>query len=343
MSASRPLVPFKTIALEAVGISALAIGVAALLSPHDVGLASLFPHPIWLAVALLAGRYGSRGLGAGLIIGWIMMAGVAVALRVPATLLIARTSSGPDLGTLLAVVLVGWVASTHERRCGELTATVASLKERCAADHETAVALRATALALRARADRLETSLTFLRDVATRLEGNDPAEAGQAALDLVMARVGARAGAVAVIDEKGPSGFATLASSGHWQALDLQADRTAAAALRNRRATRAIDIDVADGSTGDSDLAAPIFGPGGDHLVGLILLRGVPQGGASAASLHDLTLVAAWCARAVGHEAAGDHARGVGLLSGLDDGARTSSSTGVLSEAPGRSVSRLNL
>src|SRR5581483_11839456 len=149
-------------------------------------------------------------------------------------LLSGRASSGPDLGALLAVVLVAWVASAHERRCAELGAKVAALKARCAADREAVVALRATAVTLRARADRLETSLTFLRDVAARMEGDDPVAAAQAALDLAVARIGARA--------DGPPGLVTLASFGTVAAIDPRADITAASALLNRRATRAIDV-----------------------------------------------------------------------------------------------------
>ena len=67
--------------------------------------------------------------------------------------------------------------------------------------------------------------------------------------------------------------------------------------LRLRRPARALDLS--DGTADDSDLAAPIMVGDEGRLVGLIVLRGVPQGGASAAALHDLTLIAAWSARAL--------------------------------------------
>jgi hypothetical protein len=296
-------------------------------------------------VALLATRYGSRGLGVGLLVGWGATALVALMLRVPMALVLGRTTSGADLGTLAGVVLIGWVASIHERRTAELSATVASLKERCADDHRMVGELRTAAVALRGRADRLETSLTFLRDVASRLEGTDPFAAAQAGLDLAMARTGARAGMVAVLDENGQGGLTGIASSGAWNTPDLLGDRTAAAALRNRRGTRAIDIS--DGGSTDSDLVAPIMAGKGDRLVGLMALRGVPQGGSSAAALHDLSLVATWCAKAVSNDLNADRTRGgARLLGGGDDAGRggdDATVSGAPSEALQRSVSRLNI
>src|SRR3954471_1367164 len=181
--ASGPL-PARTIALEALAVAALALGVSALLAPADVGMGAhaLRPHPIWLAVALMAARYGTRGLTAGLIGGWTLTIGAAAALRVPMAVVEARIGSGPDLGALLGVILIGWVPSIHERRARELGMAVAALEECSASDAAALEALRSTAVVLRARADRLDTSLTFLRDVATRLESGESSSAAQAAL-----------------------------------------------------------------------------------------------------------------------------------------------------------------
>jgi hypothetical protein len=326
----------RTIAIEAIAACALALGATALLSPGDLGFGSLYPHPVWAAVALLATRYGSRGLATSVGFGWgLALLGGAV-LRTPMSLVLARASSGADLGALLSVVLIAWVASVHERRAGQLAAAVSGLEERNAADREALNGLRTTAVVLRARADRLETSLTFMRDVAVRLEGNDPVEAAQAALDLAMARIGARAGLVAAIDD---GGLAPVAVSGPWETTpDLRADRTAAAAVRNRRATRAVDLS--DSATGDSDLAAPIVS---DEvgMVGLIVLHGVPQGGASAAAVHDLALIAGWCARALASPRVNsappfaDEANGEGMMqdASLDDESRGKARRGTGHEA----------
>jgi hypothetical protein len=326
--ASGPL-PARTIALEALAVAALALGVSALLAPADVGMGAhaLRPHPIWLAVALMAARYGTRGLAAGLIGGWTLTIAAALALRVPMAAVEARIGSGPDLGALLGVILIGWVASIHERRARELGMALAALEECCAADAAALEALRSTAVVLRARADRLDTSLTFLRDVATRLESGDSSSAAQAALDLATARLGARLGWVAMADGER---LTPVASTGPWAPLPLpRSDRTVAAALRLRRPSRALDLS--DGTADDSDLAAPILLGEDGRLIGLIVLRGVPQGGASAAALHDLSLIAGWSARSVAarrfaaplHAAAGAGvADGVGAASvdGDDDG-----------------------
>src|SRR5262252_6774139 len=97
--ASGPL-PARTIALEALAVAALALGVSALLSPADVGMGAhaLRPHPIWLAIALMAARYGTRGLAAGLICGWALTIAAASALRVPMPAMEAHIASGADLG-----------------------------------------------------------------------------------------------------------------------------------------------------------------------------------------------------------------------------------------------------
>ncbi len=295
--AASGTLPARTIALEALAVSALALGVSALLAPGDVGMGAhaLRPHPIWLAVALMAARYGTRGLIAGLLCGWALTVAAALALRVPLAVVEARVASGSDLGALLGVILIGWVASTHERRARELGMALAALEECSASDAAALAALRSTTVVLRARADRLDTSLTFLRDVATRLDGGDSSASAQAALDLATARLGARLGWVAIADGER---LTSVASTGPWAPLPSpRGDRTVAAALRLRRPARALDLS--DGTAGDSDLAAPVLAGDEGRLVGLIILRGVPQGGASAAALHDLALIASWCARSL--------------------------------------------
>lgn len=291
---TRP-VGSRTIALEALAASGLAVGAAALLAPADAGLTSIYPYPVWLAVALLAARYGARGLGFSAVLGWGLAVAAAAVMRVPLEAVVARSTSGPDLGALLAVVMIGWVASFHERRAVDLAESLEKLERRCAGETEALAALRSTAVVLRARADRLETSLTFLREVAGRLEGSDAGAAAQAALDLALARTGARAGWVVGI---GAGGLEVVASTGPYATTpDFESDRTVGSALRNRRPTRATDLGEA--SANDSDLVAPIVDDQGVHLLGLVLLRGVPHGGASSAALHDLALIADWSSRAL--------------------------------------------
>ena len=312
ISESRPAsgtLPARTIALEALAVAALALGISALLAPADVGMRALRPHPIWLAVALMAARYGTRGLVAGLICGWALTVAAASALGVPLAAIEARAASGPDLGALLGVIVIGWVASIHERRARELGMALAAVEECSASDAAALAALRSTAVVLRARADRLDTSLTFLRNVAARLEGGDPSAAAQAALDLATARLGARLGWVALADGER---LTPIASTGAWTPVPApDRDRTVATALRLRRPARALDFS--DGTAADSDFAAPILVGEDGRLIGLIVLRGVPQGGISAAALHDLSLIAGWSARALAaRRFAGPHSGAAG-------------------------------
>src|SRR5215471_15235303 len=272
----------KSILIEATAASAVAVAIAALLAPRGLGLGTLYPHPVWLATLVIGARYGGRGLTIGVPVAWGTLALVATWLRVAPVQVVHRLASG------------------HERRALGLTSELAAVRERIAADQHTLAELRRAAVTLRARADRLDASLTFVRDVATRIGGDDCDVAAQAALDLVMARLGAQAAVVQVMSR---DGLVPLASAGVWAPgggagapAGVADDHTAAAVLRTRRPSRAVDLP--EGGPSDSDLAAPILDERGE-LVGVLAVRGVPIGGASAAALRDLAIVAAWSARAI--------------------------------------------
>jgi hypothetical protein len=291
----------RSILIEAAAASAVAVAIAGLLAPHGLGLGTLYPHPVWLAAMVIGARYGGRGLTIAVPAAWGTLALVATWLQVaPRQVLLRLTAgAGPDLGALIAAILVSWIASGHERRSSTLAAQLAAVHERFAAEQAALAELRRAAVTLRARADRLDASLTFVRDVATRLGGDDADAAAQAALDLVVARLGARAAVVQVL---GAEGLAPLASAGVWSPGGVAGgpgvadDHTAAAVVRTHRPVRAVDLP--EGGPSDSDLAAPILDERGD-LVGVLAVRGVPLGGASAAALRDLAIVAAWSARAI--------------------------------------------
>src|SRR5215471_7532498 len=292
----------KSILIEATAASAVAVAIAALLAPRGLGLGTLYPHPVWLATLVIGARYGGRGLTIGVPVAWGTLALVATWLRVAPVQVVHRLASGAgsDLGALVAAIMVSWIASGHERRALGLTSELAAVRERIAADQHTLAELRRAAVTLRARADRLDASLTFVRDVATRIGGDDCDVAAQAALDLVMARLGAQAAVVQVMSR---DGLVPLASAGVWAPgggagapAGVADDHTAAAVLRTRRPSRAVDLP--EGGPSDSDLAAPILDERGE-LVGVLAVRGVPIGGASAAALRDLAIVAAWSARAI--------------------------------------------
>jgi hypothetical protein len=329
----------RTILLETILATALVLAVLGVANVPSLGLGVLHPHPIWLVVLVLAARYGARGLVVAIPVAWGVLAvmaapwtpavasaasaGAAVAARgaaraswlrswraTPVRLLVTLAMPA-ELGALTAAVLVGWVASAHERRERASAEKLGVLERRAGVDSAAIEELRRAALALRARNDRLDLSLTFLRGVARRLEGSDAGAAAEAALELATARLGARAAAVLLVDVgghgRGDAGDETLAPfavAGVWspdgRAVAVDADGTVAAALRSRAPTRAMDL--ASGGPNDSDLAAPILEPSGDGsgaVRGVLAVRGVPRGGVSVAALRDLAVIAEWSAGAL--------------------------------------------
>jgi hypothetical protein len=273
---------------SAVGV-ALTIGIMAVWGVQSLGLQVIDPHPVWLVVLVIAARYGTRGLAVALPIAWgalAVLAGQGGFGRVLDTL-----AAPMELSALAAAVLVAWIASGNERRERALTAKSGDLERRATADAATIAELRRAALALRARTDRLDLSLTFLRNIARRLHGTDAEAAGQAALELIAARIGARA---ASIEMMSAGELRQLATVGIWN-RDGQ-DRTALAAFGGRQPTRAVEL--ADGGPGDSDIAAPIIDPSG-QVRGIIAARGVPGGGSSMAALRDLAVITEWASPAL--------------------------------------------
>jgi hypothetical protein len=305
-AAVAPLVSPVVVAREAVVVAVLVAGLTALVAPRDLG-AGLAPHPAWAAVILLSARYGSRGFGFALaaLCGTLALIAIAMGLAVGPLLAVASNSL-PDLAALAVSVLVAWISSAHERRIADLSARGAELAQKGTGDDTIVAELRDAAMALRARADRLDHSLTFIRDVAARLEGGDPLMGSQAALELAIARTGARAGVVQLVGDRGR--LRTVASLGAWTLLrarppDVLLDRTIKAALESAAPVRAIDLpdlaDLADAARDQSDVATPIVDEAGEVL-GVLALRGVPADSLCHTLVHDIGLIARWCAKANG-------------------------------------------
>jgi hypothetical protein len=254
-------------------------------------------------VILLSARYGSRGFGFALAALCGTLALTALARGLPLIPLLAVASNSvPDLTALVISVLVAWISSAHERRIGELSASGAELAHKSEGDDVILAELRDAALALRARADRLDHSLTFIRDVAARLEGGDPRLGSQAALELALARTGARAGIVQLVDDRGR--LCTVASLGAWTLLrarppDVLLDPTIQRAFESAATARGIDLPELAAGRDRSDVATPITDDLGEVL-GILALRGVPADSLCHALLHDLGLIARWCAKANG-------------------------------------------
>jgi len=252
---------------------------------------------------VIAARYGTRGLAIALLIAW---GGLAIANGADGPSRALETLAMPiELGALAASVLVAWIVSGNERRELALEGKVVDLERRASVDASTIGELRRAALALRARNDRLDLSLTFLRNVARRMHGDDAEAAAQAALELIGARIGARAASVEII---AGGELLPLAVIGIWNRE--APDHTALAALRAGQPMRALEL--AEGGPHDSDIAAPITDSTGE-IRGIVAARGVPGGGASMAALRDLSVIADWAALAIcgaGPQARGEAADG---------------------------------
>lgn len=284
-----------TVALESLFVTAAAVAVAMALAPSDAALGAPGPHLSWLAVLVIAARYGTRGLLIALPVGAGVLTLVAWLLHRDA-LLVSRMETGADLAGMGGAVLVGWIASLQERRLSDLAARLRQAHRRTATDADLLRELQEALLSMRARTDRLEVSLSFLRDVSERLLGHDAQTAAQAALELAVARTGARAAVVELRD----ASTEVEASTGSWtddgSAANVAEDQTIAQALRTRRSVRAIDLR--EPRSTDADIAAPLLNSDG-QAIGFIAVRGVPYAGASLATLRDLAIISDWLATAV--------------------------------------------
>jgi hypothetical protein len=288
----------RHVALEAVASAALVLGAAALFSPGDLFIAGLGFHPAWIAVLVLAARYGTSGLLLSIALTWGSLAAATLALGRPLAGLAPRLGLGADAYALAAAILVAWIASLHAARTARFTARLTVAEVRLHEAEDLTDAMRDSLAFLRGRHDRMEVSLSLWRDISARLERGDAADAAQAALELCALRCGAAAGMVQGWD--GVSLHA-LASHGQWSPSqsrrhEVPTDSTAVAAVTARRAILASEVPGA--SCEDSDVAVPVL-DGRGAVLGVIALRGVSPARLSAADLSDLSLTADWLAPAL--------------------------------------------
>jgi hypothetical protein len=268
-SAHQAQSPRRRLALEA-----LALAAALAFLPELAGVragAVLEPQPGWVAVLVLAARYGSGGFFAGLIAAAFAV-GIAAAVA-GAGLGAAgnRLASGSNLIAFGACLVVSWVGSWHLRRQANLAERLRAFSARAAQAEATAETLHGVVGRLRARADRTSSSLSFLRDAAARLEGTDPVAAAEGAADLALSRTGASAATV----EVGMSGFRRLM------------------AVRDARGAEGLAPLALD----DADLTVPIRN--GIDRLGVIALWGIPGSKLDDATAHDLGIIASWFARSL--------------------------------------------
>jgi len=284
----------RQIAAEVAVFSALLVAALAFLSPDDPWMPELGFQPAWIVVALFAARYGARGLFWSIGIAWGSLAFVTLAAGIPPEALVRRAQESESLLALTAMLFVAWMSLAHEGRLSRSARKLAAAVKRERNATETVDALRDGLEYLRARCDRIEMSLSFWRDVTTRLERGDAVQAARAALDLCAVRCGATAG---VVQRWSDCERDVIAWYGAWtpwnpRPRDLESDRTACVAVATGAPTPAADVDAA--SERDSDVAVPILDRLDGTVVGLIALRGVCPRNLRAADLHDLAIIADW-------------------------------------------------
>jgi hypothetical protein len=287
----------RTVALEALaGVALVVIGVS-IASPGDIWMGGFGLHPAWIPVILLAARYGPRGLF------WSL--GVTVAVLAAVDLfdggnlsgLSDRTHRAADLLALVTATLVAWVGMMNDGRMSRAQQRLDHALEEHARSQATEQALHDSLGYLRGRLDRLELSLSVWRDLSTRLERGDVADAADAALELCTIRLGALAGRVQLRDG---DNLNAVAGRGTWvmpavRFREKGLDATVQAALFSRQITMA----GADATETDSEVACPIVDDTTGVVLGMIALRSLPEGGLREADLHDLRLIAQWLAPAI--------------------------------------------
>jgi len=300
---AAPKVASRTVLFESLAACATALVVALVLSPGDADLHRAGPHLIWIAVLILAARYGTKGLYVSLTLSTAMVITAAGVLGKMGALE-ERLAGGADLGALVAAVLIAWVASSHEKRREELDSKLGAANGRSFTDRKAARGMQDALVALRSRADRMNLSLTFLRNVAERLEGRDPQEAAAAALTLVMTCLQARAGVVMlgvprlVASQGGTLAFvpSLLSCAGSWNGdgspPTLETDRVVAAAFDTRQPVNAIDVDA---QLGDAEMAVPLLDEHGEPF-GVLAVHGLPFRAAGSIALRDLAVAGSWLA-----------------------------------------------
>lgn len=231
----------------------------------------LEPHPGWIGVVLVAVRYGIGGFLAGLAATTVAMGAGSAIAGAGFSASWTRLDSGPNLLAMGACLIVSWIAARQHARQADLQERLLAVSDRALDAERTARELRRVVRNLRARVDRASASLSFLREVAARLEGSDPVAASEAAADLALVRTGASTVAVTV-------------GTGEFQRTLAFRDVGAPCSPARRQPQHA-------------DLSAPIRV--GSYPIGSISLWGLPEAASHDATVHDLMVIASWCGPAL--------------------------------------------
>ena len=211
---------------------------------------------------------------------------------------IERATSGTDALILMGCIIVAAISMAHARNRLRLERERDALRIQSDQDTTLIGSLRTHVGALRTRHDRVDLAISYWRDIAGRLEGDDDSAAAKAALELSIQRTGARAGLVRRFDG---AGLHNVAFRGRWSEAmptprDIFRDVTMTAAIE--RATTVVADEVRGTGVDDADIAAAVTARDGT-VVGVIALRGISRSALRAADIRDLTATAQWLAIAL--------------------------------------------
>lgn len=292
--ASGSRVSIRKLAVEAALTGSAATAIALLASSSSgPWMHGTSVHPGWIAVLALAGFYGLRGLIIAAPIVWMITG--AVSLAVGSGLAGAeRLVGGTDLMLLAASLGVAAIAMVHTRSRRALEDETHALRARCQEEAELVDGLQGRVLELAARNERIDLSVRFWRDIASRLESMSPASAASAALEMCLARTGARAGIIRRVEG---NSLRNLAARGRWSsdshfAGDIFADATISAAMATEGLILATDVEGA--SPADSDAAVAIRCADTGAVLGVMALRGLIHSKLGLAEAQDLQSMADW-------------------------------------------------
>lgn len=286
----------RRVVIEAAVAGAVATGAAVAWSGTDPWLATSLAHPGWIAVLALAAFYGLRGLLIGLVVVWGLVAVAGGLMGSGLEQAAARATGTVDVLALAASLVVAGICMAHARAQRKLADEVDVLRQRAAHERAQLDGLAEQLDALGARHDRVDLSVTYWRDIAGRLEGDDTKRAAQAALELCLQRTGARAGIVRRVDG---GALCNVAWRGRWSPQmpaprDIFRDHTMSAAIERCGPVLAEQVDGARAE--DTDLAVPIVSLDDGRVIGVIGLRGLSRSRLRAADIRDVTATAQWLA-----------------------------------------------
>lgn len=258
---------------EAVAVGAIVMSIALILDPSAPGRGSITPHLFWIAVLVLATQYGIRGMIASLSASIIALSIAALAVG-EGLGWIGSLSSGGELVAFSGAITVAWIAEGHGRRKAQLAAASRSSAARADEAQASFDKLCTVADGLVQRLDRAEISISYLRSLAEGLQSEDPYVVADAAIELAVARVGGRAGAVLLYDG---ARLRLYAHRGVWSSAsavppNVFQDKCADRAFQQRRPVTSLELDAIHEL--DADLAAPIPGRDGKPC-GVLVIRGL--------------------------------------------------------------------